>query len=346
MKKRILAIFLTAFLCSSLLFSCAKSEKHTVESFEYFDTYSSLTLYCDENKLSIYESEFKDTLEKYHELFDIYNSYDGIINLKHLNENASIAPVTVSSELFEALEYAKELSSLTNGKFNLALGAITSIWHNVRESASQENEALSFPSENEISDALSHTDLGSLVLNSSDSSVFFKDPRLALDLGGIAKGYVASLLCERLILAGCESFLINLGGNVVAFGKKPSGESWSAAVENPFNSASLGYNEVISLHNSTLVTSGSYQRFFTYHGKSYSHIINPQSGYPADGFSSVSVKAPHSKSALADALSTALFCMSYEEGLELVSSIEGVSAIWVFNDGSYKISSDSFGGAQ
>ena len=345
MKKRTISSILIFVLSFSFLFSCSKSEKQTAESFQYFDTYSTLTVYCDEQEFLKYSQEFKSTLKKYHELFDIYNNYEGITNLKSLNEQAKKAPVNVSDELFNALAYSKELCSLTKGKFNPALGAITSIWHEVRSTANDLNESISFPSKEAISAALSHTDPEALILDSTDKTVFFKDAELLLDLGGIAKGYVASLLSKRLIELGCESFLLNLGGNVIAQGTRYDGSPWSIGIENPFDDKSLGFNEPLALSNSTLVTSGSYQRFFKYNDKVYSHIIDTETGYPSDRFSSVSVLAPSDSSGLADALSTALFCMSYEDGLSLIEKTDGVSALWVFNDGSYKASPD-FGGVK
>ena len=345
MKKRIISSILIFTLSLSFLFSCSKSEKQTAESFEYFDTYSTLTVYCDEQEFLKYRQEFKSTLKKYHELFDIYNSYEGITNLKSLNEQAKKAPVKISDELFNALAYSKELCSLAAGKFNPALGAITSIWHEVRSSANDSNESLILPSEETVSTALLHTNPEALILNSTEKTAFFKDSELLLDLGGIAKGYVASLLSKRLIELGCESFLLNLGGNVIAQGERHDGTPWNIGIENPFDDKSLGFNEPLALSNSTLVTSGSYQRFFTYNGKSYSHIIDTETGYPSDRFSSVSVLAPSDYSGLADALSTALFCMSYEDGLSLIEKTDGVSALWVFNDGSYKASPD-FGGVK
>lgn len=342
MKKRFFALFLAITLCSPLLFSCSKNEKQTAETFKYFDTYSTLTVYCEEKEFTAYENEFRDTLKEYHELFDIYNSYDGVTNLKAVNELAKASPTRICDELFEAISLAKELCELTDGKFNPALGAVTSIWREVRLSAESSDSTIAFPTENTIASALSHTDYNKIILNQEEKTVFFEDPLLLLDFGAIAKGYVATKLCERLISLDCESFLINLGGNVLSHGKKPNGESWNALVENPFSESSLGYNEKIALNDATLVTSGSYQRFFEYNGKSYSHVIDSESGYPAEGFASVTIKAPSSKSALADVLSTALFCMSYEEGLSLISQLDGVSALWIFNDGSYKLSSDNF----
>ena len=345
MKKRILALCLLISLCLPLLASCSQEKKQTAETFEYFNTYSTLTVYCGKEEFSLYREEFLSTLKQYHQLFDIYNSYDGATNLKDVNERAPLSAVKISSELFDALTLGKDIHSLTSGKCNIALGTVTSIWHDIREAAQNAPENIIFPTQEVIDDALLHTDINALELDRENLTVRFSDERLSLDFGAIAKGYVTSLLCDKLIALGCKSFLINLGGNVASYGKKPKNATWSALVKNPFEDNSLGYNEIIYLNSETLVTSGSYQRFFIYDNKRYSHIIDSDSGYPAERFESVSVQAHYSSSALADALSTALFCMSYEEGCSLVSSLDGVSALWIFNDGSYK-TSEGFGGTK
>lgn len=345
MLKRLVSIFLIILTALPIFSSCGQKEKQVLETFSYFDTFSTVTAYGTKEETAPYFEESERILKKYHELLDIYNSYGSTVNLKAINDNAGKGALTISKELFDVIKFGIEMHEKTNGKLNIAIGAVSSIWHDVREKETDSPSSIEFPSQDIINEALTHTDISSVILDENKLTINITDPSLKLDLGGIAKGYVATILYDRLIALGCESFLINLGGNVVSYGKKPDGTKWSAAIENPFNSDSLGYNKAVTLGNATLVTSGSYQRYFTFEGKSYSHIIDTSNGYPAQLFTSVSIKAPSSMSGLADALSTALFCMSFEDGLSLVSSIDGVEALWIFNDGSYKTSS-GFGGAE
>lgn len=348
MKKRILAFILSILLLIlsvSSFSGCFQINKGTTQTFDYFDTYSMLTTYCPRQEFVACTAEFDSILEKYHRLFDIYNSYEGTVNLKDLNEKAHLAPVAVSDELFNALKLAKELYTVTNGKFNVAIGALTSIWHDAREHSINHPESAYIPSPEQISKALLHTDINSLILNEEERTVFYSDPKLLLDFGAIAKGYVTSALYERFTELELDNFLINLGGNVASHGTKPQNKPWIIEIENPLKDKSLGYNNAIKLNDMTVVTSGSYQRNFIYNGKEYSHIIEALSGYPADIFTSVSIQAPSSSSALADALSTALFCMSYEEGLSIIEKLDGVEALWIFKDGSFKATSE-FGGAK
>ena len=343
MVKRAVSFFLIITLSLPFFISCSKKEKQVYENFNCFDTYSTLTVYGSNDEVKPFFDEFDKTLKRYHNLLDIYNTYGDTTNLKVINDNAGKEAIAVSKELFDVLEFGIEMHRKTNGKLNVAIGAVTSIWHKARENASVSPANVTFPTQDSIKEALSHTDINSVLLDQKTCSVKITDPKLSLDFGGIAKGYVASLLYNKLISLGCKSFLINLGGNVVSAGTKPDGSSWISAIENPFDEASLGYNKSVLLTNQTLVTSGSYQRFFVYEGKNYSHIIDSESGFPPEFFASVTVKAPSSESGLADALSTALFCMSFDEGSKLIASMNNVEALWIFNDGSYKISA-GFGG--
>ena len=345
MRKRIISLILLLSIALSSLFSCNSKERCVDEHFDFFDTYCSLTAYTDKETFASYSAEFERILQEYHKLFDIYNSYEGIVNLKTLNEHASSSPLTVSQELFDALLLAKELYNTTRENCNVAIGALSSIWHEARECAESTPENAYLPSASEINEAILHTDINDVILDNDTLTVFFADSMLSLDFGAIAKGYVASIIYQRLIELGCDNFLVNLGGNVLSHGKKVQNEPWIIQIENPFDNKSLGYNEAIKLNESTVVTSGSYQRYFTYESKEYSHIIDSSSGYPADIFTSVSVQAPADSSALADALSTALFCMSLEDGISLVSKLENVEALWIFKDGSFKTTS-GFGGRQ
>ena len=345
MLKKIIAFILIILLLLPTFSSCAQKEKQVFESFEYFDTYSTLTIYGSKDEISPLFEEFDRTLSQYHKLLDIYNSYENTVNLKTLNDTAKTSTITVSPELFDILKFGIEMHKKTNGKLNIAIGSVTSLWHDIRETASVSPESITLPSEDTLTEALSHTNINAILLDEKNCSIQITDPKLSLDFGGLAKGYVASLLYKRLISLDCTDFLINLGGNVVSAGKKPDGTSWLTAIENPFSDNSLGYNKTISLDNETLVTSGSYQRYFIYEDKNYSHIIDSSNGYPPTFFTSVTVKSSSENSGLADALSTALFCMNYEEGYALISSLDDVEALWIFNDGSYK-ASDNFGGAK
>lgn len=349
MKKRAIALIITLSLFVSLLCSCssfASDKKQVREYFGYFDTFTSLTVYTDDDAIFDQAADALETLlSEYNSLFDIYRSYDGVTNLRDLNENAGKGALKLDPRLIDALEFGKEMHALTDGHLNIALGSVISLWHEAREYSNDNPDSAYIPAEEDIEEALLHTDINALVIDKTASTAEITDSALALDLGALAKGYVAERADELLRDMGIESFLLNLGGNVLSRGEKPKGEYWSALVENPFENAGGGYTETIDISERTLVTSGSYQRYYEVGGKRYSHIISKDDGMPPERFVSVSILCSASDSAIADTLSTALFCMTLEDGRLLVDSLEGVEALWILPDGSIE-SSEGFGGAK
>ena len=159
-------------------------------------------------------------------------------------------------------------------------------------------------------------------------------------MGAIAKGYAVEMVAQSLEQKGISGYVLNVGGNVRTVGTKPDGSKWTVGIENSFENAETAYLEYLYLSGESVVTSGSYQRYYEVDGKNYHHIIDPVTLMPAERYRSVSVVCRDS--GMGDALSTALFCMSLEEGMALLESIEDTEAIWIFEDGT-KISSDGFG---
>lgn len=347
MKRRAVSLILALSLLASLLCSCSFSSKKQVrEYFGYFDTFSSLTAYtANEELFSQAADALDDLLDEYNKLFDIYHSYEGITNLCDVNKNAENGAISVDERLIDALKFGKEMHVLTNGHANIALGSVISLWHEAREYAANCPEDAYIPDAASISEALLHTDINALVIDKAASTVEITDKQLSLDLGAIAKGYIAERAAELLLDMGLESFLINLGGNVLAYGQKPDGSEWIGIVEDPFDKSNDGYGSPLAITDKSLVTSGSYQRYYTVDGKNYSHIIGKDDGMPQGHFVSVSVISPSTQSGTADALSTALFCMTLEEGRTLIESLDGFEAFWIFPDGSTE-ETEGFGGAE
>ena len=336
---RVLSVILLCLMLLSSFSSCAllKSgdDLQSCEFFGYFDTLSTVKIYeSDEKELERTKAELRSLLEEYDILLDRYEQHDGTVNLYSLNQNAGVDKLTIDKKLFDAIELGKQMHVLTDGECNIALGSVIELWHDARSVALSDPDSAYVPSSEAISDALLHTDIDSVILDKDELSVCITDAALSIDLGAIAKGYVAQRTSERLLELGYEDFLINLGGNVLARGKKRDGTNWTAMIEDPLASEREWDTNVISLHSQTLVTSGSYQRFYTVGKKNYSHIVSKDDGMPPEHFVSVSILAPADSSCLADALSTALFCMDIESGKRLISSLDGVDAVWLYPDGS------------
>lgn len=324
--KKILSLVLSFVLLFSL-FGCTNTKytKYSKSFLELFDTASSITAYdtSQENFDKKYNEVYK-VIKKYSELFDIYNGYDDIINIKYLNDNAYKEPIEVDKEIIDLLNFSKLAYDVTYGKVNIAMGSVLSIWHDYRE----DGEAL--PPKSKLIEANKHTNIDDIIIDNKNSTVFFKDKELKLDVGAVAKGYVCNKIYEYITKNNLwQNAVISLGGNIITVGSKPNGNDFVIGIENPNSNDYL--MKVNAKDNTSVVTSGSYQRYYTVNGKNYSHIIDPDTLYPAEYFTSVTVIS--SDSALADAFSTALFCMSYDDGIKLVESNDKIEAIWLDNNG-------------
>lgn len=348
MKKTISLLLAFSFLFLSFFcfFGCVKekgkNQKPTYSkevSYLYFNTVTVLSSYGDATKEEFdgYVKVVDEMFDRYHKLFDIYFEYSGVNNIKTINEKAGLEPVAVDEELVDFLLYCKELYVLTKGKTNIMLGSVLSIWHDAREKASEHDGVLNsdeFPSTSALSEANKHTSIDALVIDKEGKTVFISDPEASIDVGAIAKGYAAKKVAQRLKAMGADSVALNAGGNIITIGLKPDGSKWVTGITNPDKTASNSLICRVEIGEAALVTSGDYERYFICDGVRYPHIINPETLMPANYFASVSIFA--ADSGLADALSTALFCMSYEEGVALIKSIGGVEALWVCKDGTVK----------
>jgi thiamine biosynthesis lipoprotein len=316
-----------------MLVSCRKpaaSVQVRSEAFYgYFDTVSQVSSYAGDTVQRFGENAeaVREVLEHWHRLLDIYHEYEGMNNLCTVNRLAGGAPVEVDPDLIGFILYAERMCALTEGEMDISLGAVLSLWHEARNS-----EVPYLPAEEELQEAGRHVGFGNVEIDERNSTIRLTDPASSLDPGALGKGYAAEKAAQMLISKGVTGYALNLGGNVRCIGTKADGSSWRTGIRDPENPDSIVVT--ISMADCSCVTSGSYERYFTVDGVRYSHIIDKDTLRPATGFSSVSVVCQDS--ALADALTTALFCMGYEEGLELVSSLEGVDALWISGDGTLR----------
>ena len=333
---------LLAAAAAVLMTGCAgKQEKLTAydaQYLDYFDTITSITIFAkNDAEFESYKALAEETMEKYHELFDIYDTYDGVNNVKTINDNAGIVPVTVDPELIDLLEFSRKEYEETNGKVNVAMGSVLSIWHDYREAGLENSDEAEIPDMDLLLQAAEHTDFEQIEIDEQASTVYIPDEEMSLDVGAIAKGYATKRLAETLKDAGVTSALLSLGGNVETIGTKADGKPWRVGVQNPDTSAAQSYLHVVNLSDSCLVTSGTYQRYYEVDGVRYHHIINPDTLMPWNTYDSVSILCDDS--GRADALSTAVFNMEPEEGMAFVEAQDGVEALWVFPDGSERMSS-------
>ncbi len=346
MKKFISVILvLIIFTLQISLFSgCDVAPEKTKFSeyyFDYFDTVTTITAYMEtEEEFKTVCEVIKTELSEYHKLYDIYFRYDNVNNICVINEleNGKHNVVKVDKKVIDLLLYSKEMYELTNGNLNVAMGSVLSIWHEYRSLGISDPENAELPSIEKLNEAKTHIDFSNVIIDQENSTVFLADPEMTLDVGAIAKGYAVEQIVQHLIELGYTDILLNVGGNIRTIGNGKDGNPWKVGIENPdlAKQETVPHIAYLELTNMSLVTSGSYQRFYEVDGKSYHHIIDPETLYPGEKYMSVSVLTENS--GLGDALSTSLFLMDYEEGKKLVESLENVEVMWVMPDGEQRYS--------
>lgn len=308
MKKHISLIIIFAILILSL--SGCKNDSST-EIFYAMDTVMTVTVYGSGAKKAS-KAAYNEVL-RLEKLLSVTDEGSEIYALNHRLTS------DVSKETAALIEKALDISRETDGAFDCTFYPISLLWGFITKD-------YKVPSAEEISETLLHC--GSGYVSVSGTHVDLPDGFM-LDLGGIAKGYAAEKVKEKLTEMGIESAIISLGGNVQTIGKKPGGDLWKIGIANPFGKES---SESIHTEDSAVVTSGGYQRNFTYKGKTYHHIIDPKTGYPAEsGIASVTVICESGTEA--DALSTAFFVMGRDKTEQFCSSHEGISAVIIMQNG-------------
>lgn len=347
MKKNIIEIILAVVIILGCLFIGQRFEngssgdgeltRYTASFLEVFDTQTQIVGYAEnEEAFTAQVENLKEKLTYYHELYDIYNCYDGINNIKTINDNAGVAPVVVDEEIINLLKMSKDIYDRTNGKVNIAMGSVLSIWHDYREQGVEDPEHAALPEMQELEHAANYMDLSHLIIDEEASTVYLEEVEMSLDVGGIGKGYAVQKVAEYAKELGMDNLLISVGGNVCAVGGKYDGTDWKIGIANPDSEEEESYSAKVSVKDYSVVTSGNYQRYYTVDGVRYCHIINPDTLMPANYFASVSIIAKDS--GVADALSTAVYNMPFDEGIKFVNEMEDVEAMWIMEDGSISYS--------
>lgn len=242
--------------------------------------------------------------------------------ISEINKNAGIQPVKVDEEVFDLVERAIKISKLTNGAFDISYASMDKIWK-------FDGSMKEMPTPEAIKKSVERIGYQNIILDKENKAIFLKLAGMKLGLGGIGQGYIADKVKELLQSKGCNSGLVNVSGDINTWGKQPNGESWTVGIVNPMNK-----NKVFAtfpLDDSAVETSGSYEKFVTFNGIRYSHIIDPRTGYPATGIVSVSVFAKQTE--IADALATGIFVLGVEVGLDLVNQLKGIECIIVDDKG-------------
>ena len=327
--KRIFLLILVALLLTGCAAPAAKAdnaEQYTATFLNVFDTVTTIIGRAEgEEAFQKITQAIHDDLQHYHRLFDIYNAYDGINNLKTINDNAGIAPVKVDQTIIDLLKDCSHYYDLTDGTVNVMMGSVLALWHNARNDGLNDPANAKLPERAALEEAAKHTAMDALVIDETAGTVYISDPDARLDVGAVAKGWATQRAAEK----APENMLISVGGNVCATGPKlTDGTPWVIGIQDP-DAAEKNLHTVF-VTESSVVTSGDYQRIYWVEGKPYHHIIDPNTLMPSTNWRSVSIICPDS--GLADALSTSLFIMGREEGTALAERC-GAEVLWVSADG-------------
>ena len=242
--------------------------------------------------------------------------------ISEVNKNAGIKPVKVNNEVFELVERSLKISEITDGAFDISYASMDKIWK-------FDGTMTTMPTKEAIKKSVEKIGYKNIILDKKEQTIFLKIAGMKLGLGGIGQGYIADKIKDLLFLNGCTSGIINVSGDINAWGKQPDGKLWTIGIVNPLNKNKIF--ATFPLEDSAVETSGSYEKYVIFDGIRYSHIIDPRTGYPAKGVVSVSVFAKQTE--IADALATGIFVMGVEVGLDLVNQIKGVECIIVDDQG-------------
>jgi len=340
-KKIVAAIITITFLMNLTACGGEKKTRYEAEFLALFDTLTKIVAYTDSKEEFTKHSQLiHDSLKEYHELYDIYNDYPGINNIKTINDNAGIKPVKVDKKIIDLLLFSEKWYKISEGKKNIALGAVLKIWHKYRTEGIEDETKAALPPMYELKEAAKHTSINKLIIDEVNSTVFLEDPKMSLDVGSIAKGYATEQVSQIAIKNGFTSGLISVGGNVRAIGKKgTNNELWNIGIKNPDTDSDKATIHIVYLTDLSLVSSGDYERYYTVNGKRYHHIIDPDTLFPSEHFSEVTIITKDS--GMADALSAAVFILPFEKGLKLINDLPDTEALWVLKNGEIKYS-DNF----
>lgn len=299
--------------------------------FGFFDTVSYVYNYAGDSaeRFEDRSADVAALLEEYHQLFDIYHEYSGVSNLCTVNKYAGGEAVKVDRRLIDFMLYARELYELTGGEMDIMMGAVLRIWHDCREDASENPQNGRIPTLEELEDANEHTGFQLLEIDEENCTLRITDPEASIDVGALGKGYATEQAAQFLEQQGAYGYVLNVGGNIRCIGTKPDGSGWATGIRHPEDD--MAYAAKIEISDTSCVTSGVYERYFTVDGRRYHHIIDKDTLYPAEYYSSLTVLCKDST--LADALSTALFCMDMESGQALADRIGGIELVYVTEEG-------------
>ncbi len=243
--------------------------------------------------------------------------------VSRVNQNAGIRPVKVDREVLELTERALKISELTHGAFDISFAAMEKIWK-------FDGTMTTMPSSEAVKKARQKVGYKNIIINKDSSTIFLKLPGMKIGFGALGEGYAADKCRAMMLARGITAGLINATGDIQAWGQQPNGRPWRIGINDPFKSNDLVGAIAI---NGAITTSGSYEKYALIDGKRYTHIINPATGYPATGLTSVTITGPHAE--MANAFSTSIMVLGKHAGLKLLKRFPEYKAFMITDTGAY-----------
>lgn len=325
MKEKRISFLFIIFTITVLLTACDAASDNTSDAPRTythfcFDTVFQLTFYSSyqEGEQNIADTAFQ-MCDKYDQLFNKYNKES---ELYRINSHP-LTGAKVSEETFELISDSRYYAGLTDGAFDITISPVTDLW--------DINKNPHVPKKSKINKALKYVNYQDIILKNNRVKLSY--PTQSIDLGGIAKGYVADQLKDFFESKQISSAIINLGGNILTIGNN-QGEDFKIGIKKPFAQKDDEYSATIHIRDKSVVTSGIYERYFEENNKIYHHILDPETGYPVEN-NLYSVTIISDRSEEGDALSTATFVMGLEKGLSFINQSEGIEAVFITKD--YKL---------
>lgn len=322
MTRKIITIIISLFLVIGVTGCENSSESVTSEPLSRLELFMGTAI-----KVTLYNGGSEEILDK---VFDRILEIENLVSINkenteitNLNENAGIKPVKLSETSYEIIKKGIHYSQISQGGYDVTIGPLVKLWSIGLPQAK-------VPNNDEIEKTIKAIDYSKVIMNDETKEVFLSEPNMMIDLGSIAKGYVADEVVNILKEENVDQAIIDLGGNIYALGLKNGDTNWKIGIQNPFDSRGEVVG-VLEVSNKSVVTSGIYERFIEKDNVKYHHILNPKTGYPFET-TIAGVSIVSDKSIDADALSTLVFTKGVEEGLEFVESLENIDAIFITNN--------------
>ncbi len=310
----------------SLVFFLISCQSHSERLFRkseiLMDTIVTITVVSDSEKKA--EVAIDRAFRELKRLDRLFNAFSPQSEVSDINRNAGKKKVKTAEDTVRLIGYALKIGELTDGAFDITVGAVTRLY---------DFHSKVVPSMRQIRETLRYVDFRKVVIEGD--RVYLPEKGMRIDPGGIAKGYAADRAIEILKTEGIKGALVAVAGDIKGYGRKPDGSPWRVGIRDPRGGREDIFAVVELRDEMAISTSGDYERYFIKDGKRYHHIIDPNTGLPAEGLISVSVIGK--EGTYTDSLATAVFIMGGEEGRKVAEEL-GYGVVMVDRKGNISMS--------